>query len=788
MASLMVAAGHLGAATYYVDFESGSDTANGQSPAATWKHCPGDSNAVGVAGSTSLQPGDTVVFKGGVKYFGSIVCNWSGATDSPITYDGNTAGAFGTGRAIIDGSEPLAGWTQCTSAAEAGGNPNWANIYYTYAPADSNPFTANLYEANTMLWITTDPNLSDPFYLDKAADYMPIVPGNATSTTLVDDAYFTQSDPDAWDGAYVAIWAQPNFVYFQAVTGFEPAAHRISYEELSAPHYPDTGRYAMMNHLRILDTPGEFVYSLETDATGRPKVFLWPFAAGPSWDQEVTISRRNTALNINGRTHITVQGLLIQKFISTPPHRGAGVSNNLDTARSIEVRDNVVRYCNMDSTWKHAAINFEGVIDGTIENNQIYENRRIGGVYLLGGSENILVKGNAIRKCGYQGIWLIGAPNCQIISNTVDDNLGTHSNGITVYHGSNGVLVFGNRVMNSNFAFASEVVSDVTIAYNIFLGDSIYVAINWYDSTDLRYYNNIILGPQAKALMLSRSGTTNCVVKNNVLAGLLINAPFDVSHNLYVDHYQGLENLDPALLVDAIIETDLTKIFVDPANHDYRLKVDSPAIDSGTDVGLTKDYDGNPVPVNGVPDMGAYEFAADSITGWNVVAQHGAAEIVGAVTENYIEPRTQGLHKLRIDFAAALDPATVSTSVISITGDASGDQSAIINTVTLVGGTMLEVTLSSPLPDSDRFTIAVSPALEHQGGEPVSGDLNVRLATLTGDVNASESVTAADFLVVRDVGGEAVTASNAACDVNGSGGITGVDMLVIRGFFGHTLP
>jgi parallel beta-helix repeat protein len=90
--------------TYYVDFSTGSDTNNGTSVSTAWEHCPGDVNATASAGSTNLQLGDTVVFKGGVEYDGTINLNWSGSSDtSRIIYDGNSAGTWGTGKAIIDG-------------------------------------------------------------------------------------------------------------------------------------------------------------------------------------------------------------------------------------------------------------------------------------------------------------------------------------------------------------------------------------------------------------------------------------------------------------------------------------------------------------------------------------------------------------------------------------------------------------------------------------------------------------------------------------------------------------
>jgi len=55
--------------------------------------------------------------------------------------------------------------------------------------------------------------------------------------------------------------------------------------------------------------------------------------------------------------------------------------------------------------------------------------------------------------------------------------------------------------------------------------------------------------------------------------------------------------------------------WVDPDNYDYHLRIDSPCIDSGTDVDLLTDLDGHPRPVDfrnrGIGrgfDMGCYEF------------------------------------------------------------------------------------------------------------------------------------------------------------------------------------
>jgi hypothetical protein len=100
---------------YYVDYAGGSDANPGTDPATAWQHCPGDPAATGVAGSTPLNPGDTVFFKGGVQYVltgdgnsdyqTGIGLNWSGTSGQPITYDGNSAGTWGVGNAILLGSD-----------------------------------------------------------------------------------------------------------------------------------------------------------------------------------------------------------------------------------------------------------------------------------------------------------------------------------------------------------------------------------------------------------------------------------------------------------------------------------------------------------------------------------------------------------------------------------------------------------------------------------------------------------------------------------------------------------
>lgn len=105
------------AGTYYVDFANGNDANNGTAPGTPWQHCPGDTAATGVPSTSVFIPGDTVIFKGGVSYTNTVNLNWSGTAGQPITYDGNSAQTFGSGQAVFDGMNGMAG----------------ANVYCFYA-------------------------------------------------------------------------------------------------------------------------------------------------------------------------------------------------------------------------------------------------------------------------------------------------------------------------------------------------------------------------------------------------------------------------------------------------------------------------------------------------------------------------------------------------------------------------------------------------------------------------------------------------------------------------------
>ena len=89
------------ATTYFIDYGSGSDAANGTSTSTPFKHCPTDSQATGTAASTTLTSGDVVKFKGDITYVLTSMDSSGITMVSGLTYDGNSDGSWGTGNAIF---------------------------------------------------------------------------------------------------------------------------------------------------------------------------------------------------------------------------------------------------------------------------------------------------------------------------------------------------------------------------------------------------------------------------------------------------------------------------------------------------------------------------------------------------------------------------------------------------------------------------------------------------------------------------------------------------------------
>ncbi len=75
-------------------------------------------------------------------------------------------------------------------------------------------------------------------------------------------------------------------------------------------------------------------------------------------------------------------------------------------------------------------------------------------------------------------------------------------------------------------------------------------------------------------------------------------------HNLYYS----VGNTDPIGIAAGKGDKIADPLFADFKNRNFRLQKNSPAINRGVITGYTEDLDGRIVPLNGLPDMGAFEY------------------------------------------------------------------------------------------------------------------------------------------------------------------------------------
>ena len=192
-----------------------------------------------------------------------------------------------------------------------------------------------------------------------------------------------------------------------------------------------------------------------------------------------------------------------------------------------------------------------------------------------------------------------------------------------------------------------------------------------------------------------------------------------------------------------------------------------------------------------VKDFGLpLELPPLGITGWNIIADHGAAgTIVSPFLDNMVESRLGGLTTLRLSFNQAVSPASLVAGAVTINGAAGGDLSSLIQTLSAnPDNNTVTIGLSSPLPNADAYTITITTAVTTIDNRPLPTAVSRTIRVLAGDVDGSGQVTAADVLAIRAAAGTPVTTANAHFDLTGTGTITGTDVRAARRLLGRSLP
>jgi hypothetical protein len=322
------------------------------------------------------------------------------------------------------------------------------------------------------------------------------------------------------------------------------------------------------------------------------------------------------------------------------PIRGGGVPANIGSKYTnfsninVKYSDHIgvqinaphvnVYNCNIEYTAKRGVYTTENGDNATIHNNIIYY---VGvdmpthehGIYLGSNSDTIDVYENDVSYSWNNGIKIDSCSNVNVYRNYV------HHNNVEQWTGCADILV----------AASGSDTSNVSIHYNIVVGgvehnQCIRIGDETNNITNVSIYNNVFYGNDDYVYCFS-SNTCNVLdFKNNICyaqgnyIGLVTdvtnytadnNSYYNWSHGTYVGNWYGAWKTWAEWSAIETNSINADPKLVDPSNKDFHLQYNSTCIDNGTDVGLTLDFEGNPVPQGFAPDIGAYEYASPTCDG-----------------------------------------------------------------------------------------------------------------------------------------------------------------------------
>jgi len=603
----------LSAATYHVDFAGGNDTADGISPQTAWKHSPGDPNATAKPLAVALAPGDTILFKGGVTYHGSIKLTASGAAGQPITLDGNTAGTFGEGRAIIDGGRIIEQWKRCESAEEAQGNPRWKDIFYADLDLDiSQNFNHGevvlhrqvppdkqapwqrviLYDGDSrLLPIAQSPKPSDPFYPDIPGDFLvsssriSTVEGESLSS-FADDKNLTGKTADFYDGMFVGLHGGNNHVYFAAVQKYDPANHQLFFAPFKATTYPET-RFALYNSVRLIELPGE--WAILPTQTGKTRVFLLPERLENQQPANIGFPVFETGIAVDGgASHLRIQGFLIQRFAGGAG--GISVTRNNPGANNITIANNEIRFVS-----GHAGVGLNFCENVTVENCYIHHCPAwTTGIFISRVNDFVVTKCRLDKNSG-SGIRHYEAKRGRIHDNAILNHYGMHSSTINVYEGCEDVTIERNYM--HNVIAINRNAEKIVIRENVVDGQgkaAVIIAMWNSGKTGGTAINNVLIENNTlinasltvnhATSVLAQTGRNTSppegvVIKNNVLDRLRPPLAATIENNIF------MRDTDPKVAgTDSTTVTNPEQLFLDADKGDYRRRPGGPLMEAGADL------------------------------------------------------------------------------------------------------------------------------------------------------------------------------------------------------------
>jgi hypothetical protein len=259
------------------------------------------------AGVNKLQPGDTLLVRGGV-YREAITFHRSGQPGKPITVK-----PYGSEKVTVSGCEPVTGWTVHDAAKGI-----WkAPMAWTLGTGRNQVFTGG-----QVLIEARHPNKPDPDLGMYVADLSPLWPTfgefslpNETKKEQpgrIVSKHLEGVPDDHWKGAlYYGVhyegWAAQTGTVESSKSGEIHLTDRTQgwwFGTAYGGNYsPEEGRGMLVGHMNALDAPGEWHWQDNT---------LYLIPRDQKAPTAIEAKRRQLAFDLSGQEHIRIEGLTVQ--------------------------------------------------------------------------------------------------------------------------------------------------------------------------------------------------------------------------------------------------------------------------------------------------------------------------------------------------------------------------------------------------------------------------------------------------------------------------------------------
>ena len=504
--------------TYYVDFKAGSDSAAGDKKEAAWRHAPGDPAATQNPKSIRLSPGDTVVFRAGVDYQGSLQIGVSGTKGHPITYTGK---GWGQGRATITGRDAFnVVGRPCASLPSCAKLPNASQLSVIDLPVAATVYTQIVLNGHT-LQLSQAPKPRDMFWFDDTSGYaradnddlVPLPDGR--SWTLHSDLINRTLASDQPEDLLVFILGFPNVIANGPVLSYDAQKSSVVFQPLQFRRETRAPvSFALSNHPRLI----QGAYEYATVEHGRKLIVYAP--PGP---ERLEISQRAWGVTAVGQKSLAITGFEIEGFADGPQGYG-GSALAIRNTEDILFDDNDIH--DLENWAGGGAVGGDSISHITITNNRFHQLVHGSGIR-IGPGQDLRIANNQFDNIGRTGILIMNSQRSVVDHNTLSRLYGSHGNGISIYLANRDAVISNNTVMNSTRAVTFEgagrpdpTPNDIVFRNNLFKGSGGTGLQSWGGYTKgVTIEGNVILVENGSQALRLSGRDSNVVVKGNVIDG-----------------------------------------------------------------------------------------------------------------------------------------------------------------------------------------------------------------------------------------------------------------------------